>query len=154
MSLLFLQRKTCNAVRNSQFSSLRPTPRQRRHSSTTREISPHAGATVAGCPATPTAIRPRLIAIASSNGSTADTVAEMRRVAGLNDAGRLRAALLVQAWRKGAAPTAGRASTTWRLARTQVRNSCGCPPALLNWASIPPAVAARVQLPSAIRALE
>ena len=66
----------------------------------------------------------------------------IRLVIGLKLAGTLRTAELVHTYMNGAAPVAGFAIVTRRVARTHRIVSCGSADGLVNVASLPSAVAA------------
>src|SRR3954470_6446400 len=115
---------------------------QARQSSTTREISDQGGTTSAGALPTPNATRPRLNAIASRMRSEAAKSAVRRPVPGLKLVGALRESVLVQMVMNGAAPVAGLATDTRRVARAQRSKIWGWLVAPTKVASLPSEVAA------------
>jgi len=140
MSLIEVQRKTCNAVNIRQSSCLRVF--QARQSSITRAASAHGGTTKGGSVPTANPMRPRLPVMASSSGSNAAISIVSLPVAGLNAEGTLRTIELVQTLMNGAAVLARLAMLTRRVARVHCTHNCGLPEASEKLAWVPPATGA------------
>jgi len=142
MSIRKAKRKTCNEVNIRQSSLASRSRRHERQSSITFADSGQAGTTNAGRPATDTANRPRLNAMASSNGSRDSTVAVTRAVPASNAAATSRADDVVHRFNAEAAALAPFEIEILRAARVQWMVSCGLPAVSRNTASLPSATAA------------